>query len=129
MGLLTLFLILYFIHSMNNRTVSSRTVRDYGMRNCKECGKSFPEHRYNWRGILVPIEDYRGYCSKHCLARAETMDFPTHANPIYSDSSPSSPIEDENSEKPSLKSILRYIFFFMVIIYAFLSILAIFDII
>ena len=132
--LLLLFLFVFFTLSSNRR--NKRT----GW--CPEC----------WKHWTLYGEDYRGFCSKRCLVKwerswAETMDFydvddpnnpaysnpahanPAHANPIYSDSSPSSPIEDENSEKPSLKSILRYIFFFMVIIYAFLSILAIFDII
>tara|TARA_B100001540_G_scaffold303929_1_gene313112 strand:- start:449 stop:835 length:387 start_codon:yes stop_codon:yes gene_type:complete len=123
--LLMLLLILFGVISLDSLR---REYRTDGMRNCKGCGRSFIEHRYTWwRGKLV-FEGYRGYCSKYCLARAETMDFPANAKPIYSDSSPSSPVEDENSEKPSLKSILRYIFFFIVIIYAFLSILAIFDI-
>ena len=46
---------------------------------------------------------------------------PAHANLIYSDSSPSSPIEDEYSEKPSLKSIL-VIYSFSWLLYICISI-------
>ena len=130
MGVLILLLVLFGFFTLSSNRRNKRTG------SCPECLKSWTLYG----------EDYRGCCSKRCLVKferswAETMDFydvddpnnpaysnPAHANPIYSDSSPSSPVEDENSEKPSLKSILHYIFFFMVIIYAFLSILAIFDI-
>tara|TARA_B100001758_G_C18266554_1_gene533929 strand:+ start:561 stop:908 length:348 start_codon:yes stop_codon:yes gene_type:complete len=104
---------------------------------CPECGKRWTSYdRYNWFKLDMEYgEYYGGYCSKRCEERswAATMDFydvddpenpqysnPAHAKPTYSDSSSSSPVEDENPEKPSLLSILFLIYAIAVVIYAFL---------